>query len=147
MVPVEPVSRGHIINLRTCTQMLKHHPWKWVMSTQMHACTQWEAAFWRMLATIRGFSSLHCRPLARPGLERGHILQGVSKQRWHVDVLAPLSAPYHRISHPCQKSNRSCFLSRLFFFFSFPPNSSPLPEKTESLFVLMVVPFLSFILT
>lgn len=35
----------------------------------------------------------------------------------------------------------------LFFFFSLPPKSRSVPEKTEPLFVLMVVPFLRFILT
>lgn len=35
----------------------------------------------------------------------------------------------------------------LLFLFSFPLKTSSLPEKTESLFVLMVVPFLGFILT
>lgn len=95
------------------------------MNAHMHACTQREAALWHRLATMRGFSSLRRGPLARPGLERGHILQGVSKQRWHVDVLAraPLSAPYHRISRPCQKSSCGCFLSPLFssLFLLFPP--------------------------
>lgn len=131
---MEPVkawrARAHVIHLQTCTPSAQIPSTKWVTSTHTHACTQWEAAFWRRLATIRGFSSLRRGPLARPGLERGHILQGVSKQRWHVDVLAraPFSAPYHRISRPCQKGSRSCFLSPPFFF-SF---SSLSPEKQLS---------------
>lgn len=87
------------------------------MSTYACMHTVGDDSIWRRLATIQGFSPLHRRPLARPGLERGHILQGVSKQRWHVDVLAraePSTPHHHRISRPCQESSRSCFLSSLF---------------------------------
>lgn len=87
-----------------------------------------------------GFSSLHRRPLARPSLERGHILQGVSKQRWHVDVLARDatlgSLPPHLTPLPEKQPRLFSFPSFfLLFFFSFPVNCSAVPEKTESLFV------------
>lgn len=104
-------ARAHDIKRQTCRQMHTHQA---CSESWTHACRQWEAAFWHRLATIWGFFSLCRGPLAMPSLERGHILQGVSKQRWHVDVLALLSAPYHHISRPCQQSSSGCFLSLLF---------------------------------
>lgn len=96
--------------------------------------------------------SHHRGPLARPGLERGHILQGMSKQKWHVDVLARDAAlgslPPHLMLLPEKQPWLFSFpLFSLLFFFSLPVKCNPVPEKTESVFVLMVVPFLRFILT
>lgn len=95
------------------------------------------------------FFSLHCGPFARPSLERGHILQGVSKQRWHVDVLAwdaALGSPPLYITALPEKQLR-LFYFPFFFFFSFLVKPCSVPEKTESLFVFNACSIPQVILT
>lgn len=61
-------------------------------------------------------------PLPGQALERGHVLLGVSKQRWHVDVLARCSAlgspPPHRTPLPEKQLRLFSFPSSNFFSFS-----------------------------
>ena len=142
---------AHVINLQTRTHAIHGVSHE---HTHMHACTQWEAAFWRRLATIRGFFPPSTGdPL--PGQAWKEVtFSKVCLNRddmwmcWH-ETAALGSPPPHLTPLPEKQPRLFSFPS--FFLFSSlpppPPKSSSLPEKTESLFVLMVVPFLRFIPT
>lgn len=135
--------RTHVINLQRGMQKHTNRT-----TLRVTAYTRWEAALVQAGHNPGLFPPTAADPL--PGQAWNEVtFSKVCLSRddmwmcWHE---APLSAPHHCISRPCQKSSCGCFLSPIFFF-SFPPKCGSQPEKTDSLFVLMVVPFLRFILT
>lgn len=146
------VPEAHVINLRPHTQTHAHHPW--VISA--HICTPapggrklFSAGWPRSGASFLPPPRTPCQA----GLGKRSHLQGVSKPRWHVDVAGSSalgSLPPH-IAPPARKAATVLFFPPFFLLFSSFSSSPPQKllvarEKRGSLFVLMVVPFLRFIL-